>query len=31
MGGLDAVINSIPVKNVYVSNGDANTKHIEIL
>lgn len=26
IGGLDAVINSIPVKNVYVSNGDANTK-----
>ncbi len=26
IGGLDAVINSIPVENVYVSNGDANTK-----
>ncbi|CEQ19933.1 beta-lactamase [[Clostridium] sordellii] len=26
IGGLDAVINAIPVKNVYVSNGDANTK-----
>lgn len=26
IGGLDAVINSIPVKNVYVSNGDASTK-----
>nr|WP_250675326.1 ComEC/Rec2 family competence protein [Paeniclostridium ghonii]MCM0167455.1 MBL fold metallo-hydrolase [Paeniclostridium ghonii] len=26
IGGLDAVINSISVKNVYVSNGDANTK-----
>ncbi len=26
IGGLDAVINSIAVKNVYVSNGDANTK-----
>ncbi|MGL5756511.1 MAG: ComEC/Rec2 family competence protein [Paraclostridium sp.] len=26
IGGLDEVVNSIPVKNVYVSNGDANTK-----
>lgn len=26
IGGLDAVINSIPVETVYVSNGDANTK-----
>lgn len=26
IGGLDAVINSIPVEAVYVSNGDANTK-----
>lgn len=26
IGGLDVVINSIPVKNIYVSNGDANTK-----
>lgn len=26
IGGLDAVIDSIPVETVYVSNGDANTK-----
>lgn len=26
IGGLDAVINSISVKNVFVSNGDADTK-----
>lgn len=26
IGGLDAVISSIPVETVYVSNGDANTK-----
>lgn len=26
IGGLDAVANSIPIKNVFVSNGDANTK-----
>lgn len=26
IGGLDAVVNSIPIENVYVSNGDANTK-----
>lgn len=26
IGGLDAVINSIPVENIYISNGDANTK-----
>lgn len=26
IGGLDAVVNDIPVKNVYVSNGDADSK-----
>lgn len=26
IGGLDAVIDNIPVKNLYVSNGDAETK-----
>ena len=26
IGGLDSVINEIPVKNIYVSNGDANSK-----
>jgi competence protein ComEC len=26
IGGLDAVVKEIPVKNIYVSNGDANTK-----
>ena len=26
IGGLDAVVNSIPVKNMFVSNGDADTK-----
>ncbi|MDY2883430.1 MAG: ComEC/Rec2 family competence protein [Romboutsia timonensis] len=26
IGGLDAVVNSITVKNVYVSNGDSDTK-----
>lgn len=26
IGGLDAVVNSIKVKNIFVSNGDANTK-----
>ena len=26
IGGLDAVVNEIKVDNVYVSNGDANTK-----
>lgn len=26
IGGLDAVVNSITVKNIYVSNGDADTK-----
>lgn len=26
IGGLDAVVDKIPVKNIYVSNGDANTK-----
>lgn len=26
IGGLDAVVNSIPVKNLFVSNGDADTK-----
>ena len=26
IGGLDAVVNDIPVKNVYVSNGDSDSK-----
>lgn len=26
IGGLDAVVDSIPVKNLFVSNGDADTK-----
>ena len=26
IGGLDAVVNSFPIKNLFVSNGDANTK-----
>ncbi|GAA0100831.1 hypothetical protein UT300012_15460 [Paraclostridium bifermentans] len=26
VGGLDAVVDSIPVKNLFVSNGDADTK-----
>lgn len=26
IGGLDAVVNSIPIKNIFVSNGDADTK-----
>ena len=26
IGGLDAVVDSIPVKRIYVSNGEANTK-----
>lgn len=26
IGGLDAVVNAIPIKNLYVSNGDADTK-----
>ncbi|WP_272865541.1 ComEC/Rec2 family competence protein [Clostridioides difficile] len=26
IGGLDAVVDEIPVKNIYVSNGDADTK-----
>lgn len=26
IGGLDAVVDSIPVKSVYVSNGESNTK-----
>ncbi len=26
IGGLDAVVDSIPVKSIYVSNGEANTK-----
>jgi beta-lactamase superfamily II metal-dependent hydrolase len=26
IGGLDAVVDNIPIKNVYVSNGDADTK-----
>ncbi len=28
IGGLDAVVDSIPVKNLFVSNGDADTKTI---